>query len=110
MDQVDLTDSNQSFACIRYSDERESTKSVQDLAPYPASAETFSPQQTFQQSSIEIPPELASVRLTDMQNESLVSPGSGHYMEDYDPSNRDIGQASQRSGCISVPPKRYGWD
>ena len=73
VDQVDLIDSNQSFACIRYPDGRESTVSVQDLAPYPAGTETLSPHQTSQQSSIEIPPKPASVELTDMQNESSVS-------------------------------------
>ena len=43
VDQVDLIDGNQSFACIRYPDERKSTVTVQDLAPCPAGTETFSP-------------------------------------------------------------------
>ena len=111
VDQFDLIDSNKSFASIRYPEWRESTVSFQDLAPYPGGTEIFSPQQTTsQQSSIEIPPEPASVGLTDMPNESTMSPESGHYTEDHDPLDRDIGPATRRSGHVSVPPKRYGWD
>ena len=105
VDQVDPIDSNQSFACIRYPDRRESTVLIQNLAPYPTGTETFSPQQTAHQSSIEIPPEPASVGLSDMQNESSVSPESGHYMEEHDPSDRDIGQAHRRAGRVSCPQK-----
>ena len=77
--------------------------SVQDLAPYPASTETFSPQHTSQQSLIEIPPEPVPIGLTDMQNESLVNPENGYYTEDHDPLDQDIRQALRRSGRVLVP-------
>lgn len=44
VDRVNLIDSNQSFAYVRYPDGRESTVSVQDLAPDTAGSETYSPQ------------------------------------------------------------------
>lgn len=108
MDRVNLIDSNQSFACIRYPDGRESTVSVQDLAPDPAGSETFSPQQMFQQSSEEIPSKPATVEPPTMQNEPLMSPGSHANIEDS--SYREIVQTLRRSDRVSVTPKRYGWD
>ena len=92
MDKVDLIDSNRSFACIRYPDGRESTVSVQDLAPYPADSETFPPQQSTQQFSVGIPDEQIPVELPTIQNESMPSPEGGHNDEDEDSSCGDTVQ------------------
>ena len=106
VDKVDLIDSNRSFACIRYPDGRESTVSVQDLAPYPTDSETLPPQQSTQQFSVGIPDEQLPVELPTIQNESILSPEG----EDEDSLCGDTVQPLRRSNRVSVPPKRYGWE
>ena len=103
VDRVDLIDSNQSFACIRYPDGRESTVSVRDLAPDPAGSEVLSSQQTSQQ----FPGETLFEPAPTIQD---VCPESDSDTDPPNSSDRGIEQPIRRSERVSVPPKRYGWD
>ena len=113
VDEVQLMDVNPSYAYIRYSDGRESTVSLKDLSPCPASPKAI-PDNTVPPSSILSPPvgnqtEISS-QSVHVEQEQCNSPDSSAQSIINDTSvlsnNNNDTPAIRKSSCVIKPPDR----
>ena len=73
--EVDLLESNQQFALVRFPDGRESTVSTKDLAPYPSTKEPILEEQPSSPNSLDPPDQsLDNINLTPPDNPHSSSP------------------------------------
>ena len=93
VDQVQLLESNPTYASIKYPDGRESTVSVRDLAPCPESEETPEPDNATNENTAEIP-----------------LPDSEPAQEVNESKDGENVESLRRSARTIKAPQRYGFD
>lgn len=109
VDEVELIDSNPTYANIRHTNGRESTVSVRDLAPCPE-GQVVRPSVTEEPSIVhpactKVPDGEVSPAPVLQEEVGVVDPPSPGSM------NKDATVPElRRSSRISKPPVRYGWD
>lgn len=104
VDQVELLDCNPTYATVRYSDGRESTVSVRDLAQCP---ETLTTQETSHKEpvSTHLTPVVPNIEnQASMQEETTVDS-----VQHLNCENETLSEM-RKSTRVSKPPERYGWD
>ena len=111
VDQVELVDSNLTYANIRYADGRESTVSVRDLAPCPPELSNTTPSLSDSSDVNNVNPDNVQEPISPDPD---ISPNTKQNLtlEPQPPvRSDDLCQATERrSSRIPKPPSRYGWD
>ena len=104
VDEVELTDVNPTYARVRYTDGRESSVSLRDLAPCPAPAPS-EPQHLQSQRSTSPTVD----RLPIAQNSTTPQVPDQLEVDNVEHEPPIEGTGLRRSTRVSRPPARYGW-